>query len=702
MAGYEWKKLLRYRRGGWIVLVLLLAELASILLFTRPFDRNLEENRSVYNEYLAQVEGPLTPEKREWIEGEMKRINAVHSEFEALKTDYYTGALSEEEFRQQYADLQAQDARYPGFSKLYSQYIFVREQPDRQFLYTGGWETLLGNKSPDYLLWLALIFLLAPLFCQEYGCQMDQLLLTQKESAAKGWKAKLLVALALTAGLTALIQGFQVANCALRFGLPHWNYSLHSLVSFGSVEKSMALWQAFALQFSLKELGYLYGCLVILALSVLTKKYALTLMGSLVLLPLPFLTTSAKYFLRLPAPWALSIGTLYLSGDDFEFYAGSPRVFPEVSWKELGLLMAGSAVICLLLIAVLWMRNRNYHVRRKKAKAVALYCLLPLLLLGCGKQEESILYNSFDHNWAVTERYEVVEHSFQQFSLYDRETGTFQTFPAGAFADNGQTALGFFYLDGNTLYSLSQTTWHERFYRESYDRATSLTALDLNTLEERTVYEWNDGSKRFFGLLDRSYSETDPTFGYPFFLYGNTMYFQQDELLKATDLLTGRTETIMDLSSAANFAFDGERLYYLDAYNRLTLRTLSNGSTEALETVIARDFRLTEQGVYFLNIRDKNTLYFWDPEDGSIQKLDDHQDCYNLHRDEKYCWVESMEGLYRVRPDTGESVQVTVPGYASIITSGDLMISEDSENGVLYRIDKDTLEVTVLSETPAE
>lgn len=73
MAGYEWKKLLRYRRGGWIVLVLLLAELASILLFTRPFDRNLEENRSVYNEYLAQVEGPLTPEKREWIEGEMKQ-----------------------------------------------------------------------------------------------------------------------------------------------------------------------------------------------------------------------------------------------------------------------------------------------------------------------------------------------------------------------------------------------------------------------------------------------------------------------------------------------------------------------------------------------------------------------------------------------------------------------------------------------------
>lgn len=564
-------------------------------------------------------------------------------------------------------------------------------------------ETLLGNKSPDYLLWLALIFLLAPLFCQEYGCQMDQLLLTQKESAAKGWKAKLLVALALTAGLTALIQGFQVANCALRFGLPHWNYSLHSLVSFGTVGKSMALWQALALQFSLKELGYLYGCLVILALSVLTKKYALTLMGSLVLLPLPFLTTSAKYFLRLPAPWALSIGTLYLSGDDFEFYARVPRVFPEVSWKELGLLMAGSVVICLLLIAVLWMRNRNYHVRRKKARRLPSAVCCRCCFWAAGSKRSPSFTTLSTTTGPLRNVTRVVEHSFQQFSLYDRgNRPRFRPSPPGAFADNGQTALGFFYLDGNTLYSLSQSTWHERFYRESYDRATALTALDLNTLEERTVYQWNDGSKRFFGLLDRSYSETDPTFGYPFFLYGNTMYFQQDELLKTTDLLTGRTETIMDLSSAANFAFDGERLYYLDAYNRLTLRTLSNGSTEALETVIARDFRLTEQGVYFLNIRDKNTLYFWDPEDGSIQKLDDHQDCYSLHYDEKYCWVESMEGLYRVCLDTGESVQVTVPGYASIITSGDLMLSEDYENGVLYRIDKDTLEVTVLSETPAE
>lgn len=57
MAGYEWKKLLRYRRGGWIVLVLLIAELASILLFTRPFDRNWKKTAASTMNILPRWKG---------------------------------------------------------------------------------------------------------------------------------------------------------------------------------------------------------------------------------------------------------------------------------------------------------------------------------------------------------------------------------------------------------------------------------------------------------------------------------------------------------------------------------------------------------------------------------------------------------------------------------------------------------------------
>ena len=67
MFPYEWKKLLRYRKGLALILVFLLAELLSLCLTTKPHDKELEANRTVYDAYLSRVEGSLTPENRQWL-----------------------------------------------------------------------------------------------------------------------------------------------------------------------------------------------------------------------------------------------------------------------------------------------------------------------------------------------------------------------------------------------------------------------------------------------------------------------------------------------------------------------------------------------------------------------------------------------------------------------------------------------------------
>ena len=189
MFRYEWKKLLHYRRGSLLIALFLVAELQALLLFTQPYDKVLEENRAVYDSYLALVEGSLTEDSREYIEGEMDRLNTVHRQMERLKTDYYSGAVTEAEFRTQFEALVDDDSAYTGFARLYRQYIFVRETEIRSFLYTGGWEVLLGNREPDYLFLLLMVFLLTPVFCQEYGSQMDQILLTQKGQGFDGFKS---------------------------------------------------------------------------------------------------------------------------------------------------------------------------------------------------------------------------------------------------------------------------------------------------------------------------------------------------------------------------------------------------------------------------------------------------------------------------------------------------------------------------------
>ena len=157
MLRSEWNKLLLRRRGLLLILLLLAGELLFMVLFTKPYNATIEDNRQVYDQSLAQVEGKLTPEKRQWLESEMERLNLVHQQLGQVQADYYAGLLEEGEFRREYEKLLAEDETFAGFSQLYTQYLHVREAEDRYFLYTGGWEVLLGKFTPDYLFLLVLV-----------------------------------------------------------------------------------------------------------------------------------------------------------------------------------------------------------------------------------------------------------------------------------------------------------------------------------------------------------------------------------------------------------------------------------------------------------------------------------------------------------------------------------------------------------------
>lgn len=118
MLRFEWKKLLLYRRGLLLIAVFLIAELMGTILLTKPYDKDLEANRAVYDRYLSQVEGPLTVENQQFLEDEMLRLNTANTKLEQLKSDYYQGALAEAEFRSSFDILADENADYPGFSKL--------------------------------------------------------------------------------------------------------------------------------------------------------------------------------------------------------------------------------------------------------------------------------------------------------------------------------------------------------------------------------------------------------------------------------------------------------------------------------------------------------------------------------------------------------------------------------------------------------
>ena len=599
MIRYEWNKLLFKRRGLALIAAFLAAQ-ALLLLFVRPYDQVLERNRGIYENYLTQVEGPLTPEKRAYLEEEMERLNSIHQELEQLKMDYYSGSVSEEDYRTNFDRLQPEDAKYTGFSKLYSQYIYVRESPDRSFLYTGGWETLLTDLEPDYLMLMLLILLLTPIFCEEYTCNMDDILRTQKHSARYHVGTKLTVALCLTGALTAAVQTMELVFCAVRFGLPDGSYSLQSVMSFGSSPWKLSLWEAFWVQFGLKELGYLYCAVLILFLSVLLKKFSLTLMASVALLPLPFLTLEPSAFLTVPGPWVLTIGSLCLRDGQLP------------SLIVVGLLMIG-------MILFLHQKSSNHQLRRRLLPC-AIALLLPILA-GCADESSPVIWNRSESNTYETERYSI-RMDYDGATMTDLSDGTQVDFPLDPAANVTITCGSSIFGRGDTVWYLRTTTHQPYAGWDTIHTDCDLVKLDLTTMQETVVYQWNEDQTWFFGLLDWESTAPNSFLFELLFVHGDKVYYldSMENAVMAMGLLTGRTDVVLSSLNSQDLAYDGEQLYYLDSYNRISVLNLYTGEEIHLDQAVASGFVLNSDGIQFRNRRDQDMLYQL-YQDGTLEKL---------------------------------------------------------------------------------
>lgn len=599
MLKYEWRKLLFYRKGIFLILLFLIAELLGIVFFTTPYDRELEENRTVYETYLEQAKGSLTPEKRAYLEEEMSRLNQVHRDMEGLKQGYYTGEISESEYETQFPILLQDEEKYIGFSKLYTQYIFVREQENRSFLYTGGWEKLLTKQNPDYLFFLLLLLLLTPVFCEEYSSHMHEILLTQKKSARKQVPVKLCMAFTLTAALVAVTQLMQLGYCALRFGLPDGSCSLQSLYSFGNSPRNMTLWQAFGFCFAVTEIGYLYAALLILFLSVFLKKVNLTIMSGIALLPLPLLAAGGgDAFIKAPTPWALTTASVYLKD-----------CVKPISNSEILFLFGVVLAIMLVMVAMITGHNKNHHCRTRLPVAV-FGIFVVVLLSGCGKKEAPVYYNSRYANAYETENYRI-SGDYMGYTIEKKATGETAPFPMTGTAGKTAACISNIFGKGDKVYYLLETTMHPNAGYDTVSLTTDLIELDLSKMQEKILYHWDNPYERwFFGLLEKPETEKSYYGMEMLFVKEDYLYYRENMNILRISLLSGGVTEVFTCESI-DLSYDGRNIYYLDDYCRLTIFDLSSGTVIHRDDIIANQFFLTEDGIYYSNRREGNRLYLW-------------------------------------------------------------------------------------------
>ena len=455
---YELKKIMFFQKGQLYITAFLLISTLWMAVSDTPRNSAMEQYRNEYGWYLEQVEGACTEGTAVFLEQEAAAIAEANSTRRNFLEQYYNGSITKEKYQQENAKLDAVTEN--GFEVIYQQYLYICEnRNNRYFLQTNGWNGLFSNQTLDFPLVLAVLLLVTSVFCSEYSCQMDALLLTSREGE-KSTRCKLLIVIVSTFLLCALTALIRYTFFGIKYGLPCGNYPMQSSSLFGSSTKELSLLGAYLTITVLRCFGYVFFAVLLLFISALVKKYALTvLLGTgITVIPYIGLPETVLYRLPIPLPFMLAIDYLIGSVMTADTLTGEEiAAFQEVSVSEL----LGILVLSLLIGAAAFLglvrKNRNCWRSswRKRYRAAVLSLLVAFLLTGCSGKDTPFQQDDMNNHYEVT--VDPVEQTYSLKNSSSSEVVDLARSPLlGAFSDNSQIMS--YYLDPPHLYyAVSET-----------------------------------------------------------------------------------------------------------------------------------------------------------------------------------------------------------------------------------------------------
>ena len=619
---YEWKKLMVMQRGLLYILAALLVSTVWLAAADRPQNSAMEEYREEYEWYLERLDGAYTEEKAAWLEQEAQAITETRNTRTQLQESYYSNQITAEQYERQIAEINTVLAHEHGFEAAYQQYLYICENTgNRYFLNTNGWAGLFSAQTLDFPLFLVILILASAVFCSEYSCQMDALLRTAPQSR-KSARSKVVMTLCAVFALCGGLALIRFAFFGIKYGLPHGEYPVQSIASFGGSTKNISLLAAYLLLTVLRCFGSVYLAALLLFLSVLVKKYALTVVIGVASTLIPYIGLFRQICYRLPLPLPFLLATGFLEGTSSveDSLTGEAVVtFSERSPQEL-LALLGLSAACFTLM-IWWALRQNTNcwqseknpVRRCETIALSLLLLLSLSSCSFGTSANGI-YNSSSQS--VSETYNVIfDDQTRTYSLENRATGALTDLALsplfGAFSDG--ESIKAVYMDAPYIYYMASRTEQYVDRVGSYNSTftqVSIVQLHTETFEEQVVFEKITDSGR--SLLGIDYTVGDTwmflQYCYGFFLNADSLFFITNDGITEVGRTIQRTK-LLDIPTNGNIAFDGRTIYYINEDSLLTAYDTKTHKTRPFRNMVAYDFCLTDQGLYFINRMDSDCVY---------------------------------------------------------------------------------------------
>lgn len=659
-----------FYQKGWLWISLYFSfSLAFLFFFDTPKNTEVEMNTSAYHYYLDLVNGPHTDETEQLFKNEATKISEAQVDLTKLYDDYYDGHISEKELQDSIPSLEKVIANEQGFKTIFNQYMYVRENPDnRYYLATNGWDGLLSTEQLDFGLLLLLLLLVTPVFCAEFSSDMHSLHLTLRKGTREHAITKMLLVFLVVTVISILSVMMRYGFYEMKYGLDHGDYPLQSLSYFGESLKDLSLFSTFLWSTSLKLFGNLIFAMCIMLFSVWTKKYALTLFSSTVVILLPyylFTLDSSKYFL--PGPLGFMLSTGYFRGSEYErnpFTDQMEVIYEGVPMMTLFILLVINLCIGIgAWIVILRYHTNTWYTRKKRHKLKSLSIMLPLCmiavsLVGCDSSnkadKEHDIFNSISRQTFENDSYRfyIDETDIKNIRpvFEDKETGETKNMMRSPFSSL-TSVEPYIYGNGLFVYYMKMDYDKSGFYKET--NRLSLIEVDTTTFDEKVIYEKNANMAKdtFLGL--HTTNDIDFLGITSFFVDKKYIYLVVDDSqIRRINRVTGKTDTIIQTAVSNNIAYDGRYIYYPNEAYQIIKYDTQTAKESNIPNIISGQFFLTKNELYYINRQDNYRIYALNLTDFQIRKVM-NKPVWSITCDDDYIYYDSKidNKFYRIDKD---------------------------------------------------
>lgn len=555
---------------------------------SRSVDMTIEANKSSYVLLMHKIFGKNNAYKTNSINDLVKEVNDANNKILKKADKYESGEISQTDYIDYSFKLSEILSQKDIVERINSQKEYVtQDQKHRYYIYENGWTNLLQNTGIDILLFIFILLSITPIFCNEYETGMNELNLISSGGYKCLYANKILAGISITSLLSIILSAENICINNWRFGLDGTEYPLQSLRIFEDFATEISIKNWLILYVLLGMMSAIYISILVMFLSVITRKVVNTILITISILFFPLFVLEEINMYKIPLP----INFLRKQGYILGIYSSQTGKNEFFNINEIMRILISTLIICIILIII----GKKFYGNIRKIKVIRKYrityafMIITLLFTGCEKKENTSEHIFNNIGWGMLFVYDnnVIKNVDNQIQLKKNKNNV--DLIRDPFMKGKQRDMKINGMCGNLLYITME------YDTGDYD----IISVNTNNYESKIIYKkhWNfvDGYN-YLGIKSENLnsnsiqnSERVSTCFYE----NKKLYILSDEYLYETDCKTGKRKIIIEDVNDSVISYINGRIYYVNKTFNLMSYNVKNKKTEVVDSgLVTRIFAL--------------------------------------------------------------------------------------------------------------